>query len=254
MKRSLLILLISTISMVAFSQETTPGLVTDRPDQTESSVTVPIKNLQIESGFVYESDKAGDNTFENYTFNSTLLRYGVFHNMEFRIGFGYLKEKDKFNSVQGMGPVYLGTKVFINEENGLIPELAILANIVLPSFGKKEFRPDFMGSGIRLAASHTITDNIGFGYNFGAEWDGMHAGATGIYSFVFGFGLTDKLSAFIESYGYLPEFARPDHRMDAGFTYLVTQNFQLDCSGGIGLMEYSPDYFVNFGFSWRIPK
>lgn len=58
---------------------------------------------------------------------------------------------------------------------------------------------------------------------------------------------------FIESYGYMPENSKPDHRADAGLTFLLADNFQLDASGGIGLTKYSPDYFISFGFSWRIP-
>jgi outer membrane putative beta-barrel porin/alpha-amylase len=57
------------------------------------------------------------------------------------------------------------------------------------------------------------------------------------------------LSCFVELYGYLPEFGSPDHRFDAGFTFLITNMFQLDLSGGLGLSEISPDYFISTGFS-----
>jgi hypothetical protein len=42
---------------VFISQLSAQELVTDRPDQTESAVTVPLNSLQIETGFVYESLK-----------------------------------------------------------------------------------------------------------------------------------------------------------------------------------------------------
>ncbi len=253
MKKTLITTTFIISSLLVFTQDIVQGLVTDRPDQTESSVTIPKNSFQIESGFVYEYDKADGVEAQNYTMNSTLLRVGLFDNMELRIGTAYLKVEDSI-SVDGFGPLYIGTKVFISEEKGWIPELAILANIIMPGFSEKAFKPKYLGSGIRIAASHTITDFMGLGYNIGAEWDGDNPYATGIYSLVLGFSLTSKLSAFIESYGYLPQADKPDHRADAGFTFLVTPNFQFDCSGGIGLMEYSPDYFVNAGFSWRIPR
>jgi hypothetical protein len=42
--------------------------------------------------------------------------------------------------------------------------------------------------------------------------------------------------------------------MDAGIAYLVSQNFQLDISGGIGITDISPDFFLEIGFSWRLPQ
>jgi hypothetical protein len=35
---------------------------------------------------------------------------------------------------------------------------------------------------------------------------------------------------------------------------MLNKNFQLDVSGGIGLSDISPDYFVSFGLSYRIPE
>jgi hypothetical protein len=68
---------------------TVPDLVTDRPDQTESSVTVPHKSLQIETGFVFERFIHDDYTFDNYGIASTLFRYGLLKNMELRLASNY---------------------------------------------------------------------------------------------------------------------------------------------------------------------
>lgn len=253
MKKISLTIIGFVMALMAYAQEISKELVTDRPDQTESSATVPKHSIQIESGFIYEYDKMNGMATKYYGINSTLLRYGLLDNLELRIGTGYSNVKNEA-SIKGFEPLYLGAKVFITKEKSWVPELAILANIVAPGFAEKAFKPQYMGSGIRFAASHTLTDFLSLGYNLGAKWDGDNPFATGIYSLVFGFSLTEKFSAFIESYGYLPQANKPDHRADAGFTYLVTSNFQLDCSGGIGLMEHSPDYFINFGFSWRLPR
>jgi hypothetical protein len=66
--------------------------------------------------------------------------------------------------------------------------------------------------------------------------------------------LIDPINAFVEVYGWLPENELPDHRFNGGFTFLVRRNLQLDVSGGIGLSEISPDWFVSGGLSWRIPR
>jgi hypothetical protein len=111
-----------------------------------------------------------------------------------------------------------------------------------------------VASDLRFNLEYTLTDRIGFGMNLGGRWNGSDAEPEGIYSAVLGFGLLDNLGMFIESYGFLPTDQVPDHRLDAGFTFSIKNNLQLDASGGIGLSEVSPDYFVNAGLSWRFPK
>lgn len=234
--------LLSFLSITAFSQqENPPALVTDRPDQTESSVVVPEGYLQIETGFVFE--KTSDMQ-DNITYHSTLLRYGLLDIMELRIGNELTED--------GMAPVNVGTKIFITHENGILPELAFMAGVTLPYFGSDLFTPEHIAPSMRLAAAHTLTDNFSFGWNFGGEWKGTDSETNGFYSGVPGIGLREKLGAFIELYGYLPEDHKADHRFDAGFTYLLKSNFQFDVSGGLGLNEVAPDGFVNAGFSYRI--
>ena len=50
------------------------------------------------------------------------------------------------------------------------------------------------------------------------------------YTLATGFGLTDRLGAFVELYGDLGlDSAAPDtHSFDGGFTYLLRANLQLD--------------------------
>lgn len=66
-----------------------PELVTDRPDQTESSTTVPYKSVQVEMG--WEHSEEDDDGLETDTFPQTLLRYGLADNLELRLEYaGYV--------------------------------------------------------------------------------------------------------------------------------------------------------------------
>jgi hypothetical protein len=86
------------------------------------------------------------------------------------------------------------------------------------------------------------------------EWDGFTSNANYLYTLSFGFQLGGGFGTFIESYGFIPEYGPADHRLDGGFTWAMKPNFQLDISSGIGLSEVSPDGFLSFGVSWRLPK
>ncbi len=50
--RTVSILVFFAISACVSAQEEVPELITDRPDQTESSAVMPFKSLQTESGFL----------------------------------------------------------------------------------------------------------------------------------------------------------------------------------------------------------
>jgi hypothetical protein len=199
-----------------YSQEKTEEcyalpLVTDRPDQTESSITVPVKQLQIESGFMFETDEFKGFRYDAFAYNSTLLRYGLVNGFELRLGIEYMSIAEEFKSknyektLTGFTPLTVGMKVFLFEEKGLRPEASLLGHISIPDFASEDFKGGLMAHDFIFSFSHTISNKLSFGYNLGAEWDGVKPNAIGIYSGVIGVGLHDKVGFFIESYGRVPE-------------------------------------------------
>jgi hypothetical protein len=249
------LLLVFTASV--FAQDKIPELITDRPDQTESSVVVPHKSLQIETGFVMENSSSNLFSSKSFAYNSTLLRYGLLYNFELRLGLEYLGEKlnmengDNTNT-SGFSPLYTGFKVKIADEDGWKPEFAFLGGLVLPFTANKDFKPSHTAADIRFSFSHTLSDKLSLGYNLGAEWDGETAIPSYFYSVSLGAGISDKIGMFIESYGWLHE-AGAEHLFDAGLTYLLLPNFQFDVSAGIGLKN-SIDNFISLGLTYRLPE
>lgn len=266
MKYTFLLILIGIIVSPVFSQEEKPvknqfpDLVTDRPDQTESSSTVPKNSLQIETGFVYENIKKDELEFTNWGIATTLLRYGVWDNFELRLGSYYQSSKLKsyfynLDSTQsGIGPVVVGFKVYVVEEKGIRPELSIMADLTLNKVGNLDYRPSYTYSSIKILASHTLSDFFSLGYNIGYGNNGENAGGFFVYSAVLGMSISDNFGAFAELYGTSANGDSPHTRVDAGLTYLLRHNLQLDVSGGTGLDSGIKMYFVNFGLTWRIPR
>lgn len=251
----LLILVISQIHL-SFSQNETEELVTDRPDQTESTYLVPAGALQIELGAVFETDKAEGITYRNNEYGSMLLRYGLNKNIELRLAFGYgqdkVEEADLSDDVSGFRPFSPGVKLFISEQHGILPRTVFIGHLELP-LGDDEFTPEHVTSSFLLAFSNDVSDNFGIGYSTGISWSDNGNYET-FYSLVGGMGLSDKLGAYLEFYGYLPNEGENQHLFDAGFTYLLKSNLQLDLSGGIGLSDVAPDYFIGLGVTLRIPN
>lgn len=255
----LLLICLFVLSFFALAQSDYSEMVTDRPDQTESAQVVPMKSLQIETGFVRERYKIGEASYVDYAFNSTLLRYGLLKKLELRLGLEYLGSRiediqsNESDLKNGLGALLTGIKYKILEEDGLKPGLALLGNLAFPFTSKEEFKSDHTAAGLRLALSQSLSDRFALGYNLGGEWDGDSDVTAWFYSISLGIGLSDKLGMFIESYGLIPNRDEAVHLVNAGFTYAILPNLQADISAGLGLNDTAIDNFIGFGLSYRIP-
>lgn len=253
------ILIMLVFSLACRAQEEIPELVTDRPDQTESSDVVPHKSLQIETGFVISNDRVAMTERRSVVYNTTLLRYGLFENFELRTGLEYRSEMEKIldtgntNTVTGLSPLYLGFKTKITEEKGALPEIAFLGGVALPYTEKKEFRALHPSAIMRFAFSHTLSERLSLGYNLGAEWE-EDSGPGYFYSVTLGAGLVRRLGIFIEAFGLLSPENPDEHLLDTGLTFLLLPNLQLDVSGGLGISDAANDNYVSAGLSYRIPR
>lgn len=247
------------ISTGISAQTLVPELVTDRPDQTESTEIIPVGSLQLETGFLFETLKEPEFTHNMYTYNSSLLRYGLLENFELRLGFEILGEETESNLsgnsgiTSGLGPIQTGFKIKIADESGCWPAVAFLGSLSFPFTAEEAFETEYSAGGMRFAFANSLSESLSLGYNLGAEWDGFTGVPGYFYSMALGVAVTDEIGIFAESYGLIPEEGEAEHLVDAGFTFLLAPNFQFDISGGLGLQN-AVDGFFSAGFSWRIPE
>lgn len=239
----------------AFSQEK-PEIVTDRPDQTEAPILVPTGGLQVETGFIYEKDHSRSVTTTNFTYNTTLIKYGVNEHFELRFITEYLGERTEVEEspvakIKGFSPLALGVKIKLADEKGFLPQAALIGHINLRS-GSKEFTPDFTAADFRFTFAHTLSERFSLSYNLGVEWDGETPEAAFLYTASIGYLISDKIGVFVEGYSFFPENSQADNRVDAGITYKITPVVQWDISGGLGLSENAPDSFLSTGLSFRL--
>ena len=255
----LIVFITSTVHLIA-QTDTIPKLITDRPKQIVSPVIVPIGSLQIETGFIYETKSDDEFNIENIIVGPTVLRYGLFESLELRLAGSYqsrnvyIKESSLDSTFAGIGSVAVGFKIFIIKEKGLRPEMAFLADMTLRQIGEERLKPTFSYPVAKIVASHTLSNKFLFGYNLGFAYNGETPDGFFVYSAVLSYNITTKLAAFIEGYGNFDHGNLPNHLIDGGLTYLIRHNFQLDLSAGTGISDNTDKYFINLGFSWRIPR
>jgi len=251
-----------TISSVLAQEESssTPGtLVTDRPDQTESPTVVPKGFLQVETGAFFEDIGDGGITAKAYTFNTTLLRYGLLDNLELRLGWDFTEVTTQANGVDlanvasGLSPLLIGFKIGVTQEKGLLPEIGLLGAIFAPFSAGNDFKTDNTGADFRFSFAYTLSDKSSLSYNLGVQWDGELPEVAYAYTLVYGYAFTDKFGGYAEIYGDFPENSSANHNWDAGVTYLLSDSVQLDATVGTGINS-DQNLLLSAGVSFRIPN
>lgn len=231
-------------------------IITDRPDETEAPFLVPIHFLQVETGFSFSYFDKSVPENKQFTYNTTLIRYGLLNNLELRLGTDYKKnlfDESLKDQTQGLMPLLLGAKIHIADEKGGIPQMGFIGHLRLPFAASKETKTSTTGVDFRFAFTHTISDKADLSYNLGAKWHNDANEAVYLYTVAYGQDLTKNFAGFVEIYGDLPESNGAEHYWDAGFTYLICNNLQADIFFGTGL-NAAQKYMVGGGISFIIPQ
>jgi hypothetical protein len=112
---------------------------------------------------------------------------------------------------------------------------------------KNKIVPDF-----RFSMSHTLSEKLSLGYNIGMEWESNTDFPIYVYTATVGAVLGPRIGAYVETFGNFAYSSLPESYADGGFTFNMFPDLQLDASGGVGLNEFSNDYFISAGLSFRL--
>lgn len=237
-------------------------LASDRPDFVEASVTVGRGVAQVEMGYTFISnDDPGIRTRE-HSYPEMLWRIGMFAEwFEFRIAYNHLSGSDlvaplPIANFSGGEDLYLGCKLGLTPQEGILPEMALILQMTVPTghadLTAGEVCPgfnwlygwdinDFLSVGMSTQGNSAI-DDVGDDYFEFAQ------------AITINYALAEKLSAYTEWFALIPSggtTAFTEHYADGGFVYRLTNNIQFDIRAGIGLSDRANDYFTGTGLCLR---
>lgn len=264
--------------MVFITQCAVAQIETDRPNFTSSPNVLPKGALQIETGFVLEKNKESIDRIgphqhysykdiDNYTLNTTLFRFGLLENLELRLNMSYVRSvftevtenpidiiyQSSDSIQQGLSTSFIGFKTNLYKSDKV--SIGFLGHLYIPELASGDFAniaghriaPEFL-----IPLTYDITDRLGIAVQYGLGWDGVTPNPTTSYTLSLGYSITDKLSAYVEPYGFHNPYGETTHLVNGGFTYLINDDFQVDLTGGFGLNEAAPDNFINCGASFLL--
>ncbi len=246
-------------------------LTTDRPDLTESPMTIDAGRLQFEiNALGYTRSQPDDEgvAIDSFDYAVTNIRIGVTHNSELNLvwqPYGHARTRPSGGMASsredGIGGLDIRGKLnlFGNDvfENPGDTALALLPFVSLPTDRNNGISPEDIEGGIIVPVAVALPMGFGLGLNGGVtatkdeEGSGYHAEA--IASAALSREWSDRLGSYYEIATVL---GTDDPRGDVlllgtGFTYAVTDNVQLD--GGINFGVTSASDRINpfVGLTWR---
>ncbi|NOS90623.1 MAG: transporter [Cyclobacteriaceae bacterium] len=231
----------------SFAQEKLTEMTVDRPGFAETPYTVLPKKWQIETGFDYFS------RYDSRLFNlpTVLVRTGLSNSSELRVTIREAAEETKESSSFALAPVSLAIKKHVIKKKKWVPEMDVLAGIVLPVVSSPQFSSK-TGTEFLLLFENDFSEKTAINYNIGFTWDSGRGEHVFTADFCYNYLPNDRLGLFVEYFGFGPQSLPSENGLDAGITYLLKSNLQADLSGGFSLVNARDNVFVSMGITVRL--
>jgi hypothetical protein len=237
------------------------AISTDRPDFVESSDVVGRGRVQLETGVAFERDRAATATLRTLT-TPTLLRLGTGDRWELRFetdGRTEASYRDALMQAQvrGWSDLAIGIKwrQQAADAERHRPGIAVLVHVDLDS-GSVAFRGEGLRPSLRAVWEWELAADAALGIMPGIVYDRVagHRFVNGLLAATYSRPLAPRLRGFLEVAGQQLAAARNGGCVvtyDAGLTYLLGVNAQLDAAASRGANEHSPDWSWGAGVSLR---
>ena len=211
------------------------SIATDRPSAlTENSTSLYKNGIQLESGFLIQLN-SGET--QPISAPNLLLRYGLTEKTELRLMNDVLVDEENVE----LGVWTIGAKIQLYKSDKV--NLSVLPSIQIPSvyddIGSLSEQP----INTKIIGNYVVSKANSVGYTVGYTFNNNEIG----YSLFLGHNFSDKISTFIELYGFNDQL-----NIDAGLAYLIQDKLQFDAYFGTGLNNKM--VFASVGLSYLYLK
>ncbi len=243
-------LLLTILPPLAAAAQSEP-LVGDRPDFTESALTITTGRVQVEAGLTHMRTP----NVETNQVGEVLGRIGLAPNTELRVGLGsFVDVSVDPSDIDGFDDMSLGVKQRLIQGEGSTPTMAVIAVTSLPTgssdIGTQKAQPSLVG-----VAEWGLSDRVGLGTNLGwsSAYNGTDYFSSAWLSASLGYALAERVGCFVEGYGYNQEEKDGDSTkyMNLGVTFQANEDLQFDVRYGLGFNDLDDDWFAGAGVVYR---
>jgi hypothetical protein len=229
-------------------------MATDRPDVTESPITVDAGHMQVELSFLqYTRDARSD----GYDLLPTNFKIGLTNSADLQLVLQpYFIGRAPGADVDGPGDsqVRLKWNLFGNDRGPIA--LALMPFVSLPT-GSRGVGAEHLEGGLIIPARLDLLNefDLGLMVEFDIVRDSQNEGyrLDVLHTVALGRPVVGPIGAFAEYVGVMPmENGQPYLAfVGGGVTYCVSRDIQLDLAIQMGLVEPAEDFGVRAGVSFR---
>lgn len=246
------------LALLACASVGARGLSPDRPDTTESPITVEAGRFQIESSlWSLSRDKDSAGSVNTWIFGESNLKLGLTADQDLQLVLRpWIEERERAAGLesrsQGFGDVELRWKWNLWGNDGGSTAMALMPFVAIPSqtgvsLGEWE-------GGVIMPVSVDLCERAGLGFQVEVDraWDEATGGHEWqlLHSVVLGIDLTDSTGLYLEYIGVVTGGAY-EATGSAGLTWASSEEFQWDLGVTWGLNEAAEDLSIFQGFTCR---
>lgn len=230
-------------------------LEADRPDATESPITVDSGHWQVESSFVaWSRDRVDGVSLESLVIGETNLKYGLTDQVDLQFVYSpYVRDSIKVGGqetvTEGHSDLEVRAKINLWGNDGGDTAMALMPYVRIPT--KSDTSGRHWEGGLIAPFAMGLTDRIGLGlqgevaqiYENGSFLEFSHTA-------VLGFDLTEKFGAYVEYLGVWADEGYESYG-SGGLTYDLQDYLRLDVGAMVGLNDLAEDLSLFTGMSWK---
>lgn len=246
--------------------ESRRGLASDRPDVTESPITVDAGWFQVEADlFTYRRASGGGISEEEMAAPVLNLKAGLLHNLDLQVVLSPWQRTEvedravtprRTTTASGFGDLQVRAKLNLWGNDGGRTALAVMPFLHLPT-GADNLSTDAVEGGLILPFAFALPAGFEVGLMEEAavvrDTDGSGYHAEFLQSIALGRGLTARLSAYLEFVGAVSTDAGSSWvgLVNVGINILLTDDLKLDAGLNRGVTRAAPDWNPFVGVTWR---
>lgn len=217
-----------------------------RPGQAIGARTLGANVFQLQTGLSF-TDIDFEDSSQNTFAQSNVFRLGILERLEVSAVLVWQNDKFEETTINGISNTQIGARYSLFTNKGWRPSVAVQGRLLL-KLQDKDYRRQETGTRFIVATGNKLSDTLFLVTNWGITHIGNNSGPNYSYVINLSYSLTEKIGVFVETYGSLNTF---NIDFDAGFSYLLNNDLQLDFSFGIQDEADTSNWFIDAGISWR---
>lgn len=241
-------------------------LSADRPDVTESPITVDAGHIQVELSFLdyrYDDRNSNNTEFEVWTFGATNIKFGLFDNVDLQFVFDAYTEEDTDDKTAGTSSIASGfndiqfrLKINLWGNDGGATAFAVMPFVQFPT-GSDDLSSDHVQGGLIFPFATELGNGWGLGLMAEVDWvydeDDGDYDTEFVHTVVLGHDILGSLNGYVEYIGNVSGDGDTDYRatIGTGLTYALSANVVLDAGANFGMTKAAEDVNVFAGMTLR---